>query len=61
MSPLIPELKPGGHPCTIDMRAVCNATNYQLTTGCQWHLLPHDFIQFNDYAYFSKWQSQGHW
>lgn len=62
LAPLIPEAKPGGHPRTVDMRAVCNAIYYQLKTGCQWHLLPYDFPPSSTvYTYFSKWQRQGHW
>lgn len=33
---MIPPAKPGGHPRTTDMRAVCNGIYYQLKTGCQW-------------------------
>lgn len=62
LAPLIPDAKPGGHPRTVDMRAVCNAIYYQLKTGCQWHLLPHDFPPRSTvYHYFSKWQRHGHW
>lgn len=62
LAPLIPEAKPGGHPRTVDMRAVCNAIYYQLKTGCQWHLLPHDFPPSSTvYHYFRKWQRHGHW
>lgn len=44
------------------MRGVCNGIFYHLKTGCQWHLLPHDFPAFNTvYAYYRKWQRQGHW
>jgi len=35
---------------------VCNGIFYQLKTGCQWHLLPHDFPPFNTvYASYRKW------
>ncbi|MDR0870412.1 MAG: transposase [Planctomycetaceae bacterium] len=32
-----------GRPKTTDLRQVMNAIFYQLKTGCQWRLLPHDF------------------
>ncbi|PZD71176.1 hypothetical protein C1752_07904 [Acaryochloris thomasi RCC1774] len=54
LSPLIPKAKTGGHPRTVDMRLVCNAIYYQLKTGCQWHLLPHDFPPSSTvYFYYS--------
>jgi putative transposase len=62
LSPLIPKAKPGGHPRTVDMRSVCNAIYYQLKTGCQWHLLPHDFPPSSTvYFYYRRWQRHGHW
>jgi putative transposase len=62
LSPLIPEAKPGGHPRTVDMRSVCNAIYYQVKTGCQWHLLPHDFPPSSTvYFYYRRWQRHGHW
>lgn len=62
LSPLIPKAKLGGHPRTVDMRSVCNAIYYQLKTGCQWHLLPHDFPPSSTvYFYYRKWQRHGHW
>jgi len=42
IAPLI-VLPTGGAPKTTDLREVVNAILYQLRTGCQWHLLPHDF------------------
>lgn len=44
LAPLIPPPKEGGHPRTTDMRAVCNAIYYHLKTGCQWNMLPGDFV-----------------
>jgi putative transposase len=35
---------------------VCNAIYYQLKTGCQWNLLPHDFPPSSTvYFYYRKW------
>jgi putative transposase len=42
IAPLI-VLPTGGAPKTTDLREVINAILYQLRTGCQWYLLPHDF------------------
>jgi len=42
IAPLI-VLPTGGAPKTTDLREIVNAILYQLRTGCQWHLLPHDF------------------
>jgi len=42
IAPLI-TLPTGGAPKTTDLREVLNAIMYQLRTGCQWRLLPHDF------------------
>jgi putative transposase len=42
LAPLI-ALPSGGRPKTTDLREVLNAIFYQLRTGCQWRLLPHDF------------------
>ena len=62
LAPLIPPAKPGGHPRTTDMRAVCNAIYYHLKTGCQWEMLPGDFPPSSTvYSYYRKWQKQGIW
>lgn len=62
IKPLVPPAKPGGRPRETDMRAVLNGIFYQLKTGCQWHLLPHDFPPSSTvYAYYRDWQRQGVW
>ncbi|NJR54522.1 MAG: IS5 family transposase [Acaryochloris sp. CRU_2_0] len=62
LEPLLPKAKPGGRPRAVDMRAVCNAIYYHLKTGCQWHLLPHDFPPSSTvYFYYRKWQRRGQW
>jgi putative transposase len=43
LAPLLPDAKPGGHPRTVDLREVVNATVYVLRDGCRWRALPHDF------------------
>jgi len=62
LEPLIPPAKAGGHPRTTDMRAVCDAIYYQLKTGCQWEMLPHEFPPPSTvYSYYRKWQRRGVW
>ena len=62
LEPLIPKEKPGGRPRKVEMRSVCDAIYYQLKTGCQWHLLPHDFPPSSTvYFYYRKWQRRGQW
>lgn len=62
LAPLIPLAKPGGHPRTTDMRAVCNGIYYQLKSGCQWEMLPKEFPPSSTvYAYYGKWQRRGVW
>ena len=40
---LIPAPLRGGRPAHWSRREIVNAIPYVLRTGCQWHLLPHDF------------------
>ncbi|NJN37932.1 MAG: IS5 family transposase [Acaryochloridaceae cyanobacterium CSU_3_4] len=62
LEPLIPQAKSGGRPREVEMRSVCNAIYYQLKTGCQWHLLPHNFPPSSTvYSYYRKWQRRGQW
>ena len=42
LHPLL-KLPEGGRPKTTVLREVINAILYQLKTGCQWDMLPHDF------------------
>ncbi len=59
---LIPPAKSGGRPRTTDMREVINAINYVTRTGCQWHLLPHDFLPRGTvYYYFWRWGKDDTW
>ena len=59
---LIPAAKPGGHPRTLDMRAVVNAILYLLVTGCQWRMLPREYPAWQSvYTYFRHWRDDGTW
>ena len=62
IEPLIPPAKRGGRPRTTVMREVLNAINYVTWTGCQWHLLPHDFPPNRTvYSYFRSWGKNSTW
>jgi putative transposase len=62
MEPLIPPAKPGGRPRTANMRAVLNAINYVVRTGCQWRFLPRDFPPKSTvYDYFWQWGRDDLW
>ena len=62
LEPLLPPAKPGGHPRTVDLRAVVNAIRYLLREGCRWRALPHDFPPWSTvYGYFRAWRRDGTW
>jgi putative transposase len=55
-------LPSGGAPRTTDLREVLNAIFYQLRTGCQWRLLPHDFPPEGTVRdYFHRFKRSGLW
>jgi putative transposase len=59
---LIPSAKPGGHPRTLDMRAVVNALLYLTVTGCQWRMLPREYPAWQSvYTYFRRFRDDGTW
>ncbi len=56
IEPLIPPARRGGRPRRVDMREVCNAIFYVLSTGCQWQALPRDFPPKSTvFDYFGRW------
>lgn len=62
LEPLIPAPLPGGRPIKWSRREIVNAILYVLRTGCQWHLLPHDFPAYKTvYAYYRQWRRRGLW
>ncbi len=62
VEPLLPAAKPGGRPCTTDLRAVLNAIFYLLRTGCQWRLLPREYPPWSTvHHYFRAWKNTGAW
>jgi putative transposase len=51
-----------GRPREVDLREVINALLYQVRSGCQWELLPHDLpAKSTVYEYFSQWRDDGTW
>ena len=62
LAPLIPKPKRGGRPRSVNMREVLNAIFYVLKTGCQWSMLPRDFLPKGTvYHYFNTWRKSGAW
>jgi transposase len=50
----------GGRPRQYSWREIANALFYQVRTGCQWELLPHDLPPWNTvYGYFRQWRDDG--
>ncbi len=40
------------------LRTIWNAIMYIVKTGCQWHMLPHDFPKWElVYYYYRKWSN----
>jgi len=59
---LVPTPLPGGRPITWSRREIVNAILYVLRTGCQWHLLPHDFPPYKTvFDYYRRWRRAGLW
>lgn len=59
---LIPAPLSGGRPIKWSRREIVNAILYVLRTGCQWHLLPHDFPPYKTvYDYYRHWRQQRIW
>jgi transposase len=62
LQPLIPLAKPRGRPREVDMRKVINTILSLNRTGCQWEMLPHEWLPKSTvYAYFSQWRHAGTW
>jgi putative transposase len=59
---LIPPVKPGGRPRSLDMRQVVNAILYVVVGGIQWRLVPHEYPKWQSvYSYFRTWKRAGVW
>jgi putative transposase len=65
ISRFLPQAKSGpgkkGRPAS-DPRTVINGILYVNKTGCQWRMLPGDFVHRNTvYGYFSRWSKDKTW
>ena len=63
IEPHLPAPNGYGRPRTHSLREILNAIFYLLKSGCQWRLLPHDFLRTwpTVYWYFRKWRIDGTW
>jgi putative transposase len=61
IEPLIP-IHQVGRPREVAMREVLNTIFYQVRSGCQWDMLPHDLLPKSTvYDYFADWRDDGTW
>jgi putative transposase len=61
LEPLIP-VSTLGRPRDVEIREVLNAIFYQVRSGCQWDMLPHDFPPKSTvFDYFKQWRDDGTW
>lgn len=61
IEPLIPVHRLG-RPREVAMREVLDTIFYQVRSGCQWDMLPHDLLPKSTvYDYFSDWRDDGTW
>jgi putative transposase len=59
---LIPPVKHGGAPRTVNMRLIFNTILYINKTGCQWAMIPKDLAKRSTaFDYFSAWKKDGTW
>lgn len=53
-------VKNGADPT--DLREVINTIRYQMRTGAQWDLLPHDLVpKSTAFDYYARWSADGTW
>jgi putative transposase len=62
LRPLLPKVKPGGRPRSVDLRAVIDGILYIVRGGCSWRMMPVDLPPWSTcYDYFRKWRASGVW
>ncbi len=62
VSPLLPAVKPGGRPRSVDVREVLHGVRCLPRSGGAWRLAPHESPPWPTvYAYFQRWQADGTW
>jgi transposase len=60
IAPALPPKHQLGRPRTTDLRAVLDAIFYLLRTGCQWSMLPKQFLPKSTvFGYFRRWWQDG--
>jgi putative transposase len=52
IQPFIPADKVRGRKRTVDLREILNAIFYIIRAGCQWRMLPHDFLVWKTVTHF---------
>jgi len=62
IKPLLPAPKKRGHPRVVDLRRIINGILYINRTGCQWRMLPKEFLPWQTtYGYFRQFRINGTW
>jgi putative transposase len=64
LEPLMPAAHTprGGRPREVDLRELVNTILYLNRSGCQWEMLPHDWLPKSTvYDYFARWRDDGTW
>ena len=53
---------PGGPRVFKGKHTIVNAVLYVVKTGCQWRMLPHDFLPWQSvYDHYRRWNQRGVW
>src|SRR3954462_4944782 len=62
IAPLLPPVRSGGRPRTVDLRAVMDAILFIASSGCQWRMLPKDFPpRSTGQGYSNDWRDSRLW
>jgi putative transposase len=62
IAPLLPGVKPGARPRSVNLHDIVNAILSVNRTGCQWRALPKDYGPWSTaYDYFRQWRRAGVW
>jgi putative transposase len=59
---LLPAVKPGRRPRSVDLREILNGISYILRGDCAWLMIPTDLFPWTTcYDYCRKWRDEGTW
>jgi transposase len=62
IAPQVAQKVGSGKKRTVDIREVLNAIFYRTRTGCQWRMLPSDFLAwYHVWYYYRTWRDDGTW